>query len=103
MAAANGFGGTRRRRAVPDDCRAGPPDVLGIGLSDIASAGFIYLAALIVMSARGRGESVDAAGAGASAIGFYTRLNNCRWLAGPVSRSRPIARLVAPVVGRRVS
>ncbi len=58
----------------------GPPWMfIGIGLSDIASAGFIYLAALVLMSARLRGEVpiATAIGAGAlAAIGFYTRLNN---------------------------
>ncbi len=35
----------------------GPPWMfIGIGLSDIASAGFIYLAALVIVSARLRGE-----------------------------------------------
>ena len=58
----------------------GPPWMfVGIGLSDIASAGFIYLAALVVASARLRGEIPlgTAIGAGILAsIGFYTRLNN---------------------------
>jgi hypothetical protein len=52
---------------------------IGIGLSDIASAGFIYFAALVLMSAKLRGEvGIGAAiGAGAlAAIGFFTRLNN---------------------------
>ena len=52
---------------------------IGIGLSDIASAGFIYLAALIIMSARLRGNIPIATAVGAgvlAAIGFYTRLNN---------------------------
>ncbi|MBY0496113.1 MAG: glycosyltransferase family 39 protein [Cyanobacteria bacterium] len=52
---------------------------IGIGLSDIASAGFIYLAALVILSARQRGNiSIGTAiGAGVlAAIGFYTRLNN---------------------------
>ena len=52
---------------------------IGIGLSDIASAGFIYLAALVIMSARARGgiPIATAIGAGVlAAIGFYTRLNN---------------------------
>jgi hypothetical protein len=52
---------------------------IGIGLSDIASAGFIYLAALVLTSARLRGEvrTITAVGAGVlAAIGFYTRLNN---------------------------
>jgi hypothetical protein len=58
----------------------GPPFMfIGLGLSDIASAGFIYLAALVLMSARlgGQVSAVTAAGAGVlAAIGFYTRLNN---------------------------
>jgi hypothetical protein len=52
---------------------------VGAGLSDIASAGFIYLAALVVVSARQRGDVRIAAAIGAGllgAIGFYTRLNN---------------------------
>jgi hypothetical protein len=52
---------------------------VGIGLSDIASAGFIYCAALVLVSARQRGAVPlsTAVGAGAlAAIGFYTRLNN---------------------------
>ena len=52
---------------------------IGLGLSDIASAGFIYLAALVIMSARARGRIpiTTAIGAGVlAAIGFYTRLNN---------------------------
>ena len=58
----------------------GPPWMfVGLGLSDIASAGFIYLAALLILSARLRGSvpfgTAIAAGVLAS-IGFYTRLNN---------------------------
>ena len=52
---------------------------IGIGLSDLASAGFIYFGALVLLSARQRGAVPLAAalGAGAlAAIGFYTRLNN---------------------------
>ena len=52
---------------------------IGLGLSDIASAGFIYLAALIIMSSRLRGRVPIATAIGAgvlAAIGFYTRLNN---------------------------
>jgi hypothetical protein len=52
---------------------------IGLGLSDIASAGFIYLAALVIMSARLRGDIPIATAIGAgvlAAIGFYTRLNN---------------------------
>lgn len=52
---------------------------LGVGLSDIASAGFIYLAALIVAAARLRGDVRLATGIAAgcvAAVGFYTRLNN---------------------------
>ena len=52
---------------------------VGLGLSDIASAGFIYLAALVIASARLKGEIPLATAIGAgmlAAIGFYTRLNN---------------------------
>lgn len=52
---------------------------IGIGLSDVASAGCIYLAALVLSSARLRGEVslAPAIGAGVLAsIAFYTRLNN---------------------------
>ena len=52
---------------------------VGLGLSDIASAGFIYLAALVILSARRRGRISIATAAGAgvlASIGFYTRLNN---------------------------
>lgn len=52
---------------------------IGAGLSDIASAGFIYFAALVLLSARLRGDVrlTTAIGAGILAsIGFYTRLNN---------------------------
>ncbi len=52
---------------------------VGLGLSDIASAGFIYFAALIIMSSRLRGPVPLGAAVAAgvlAAIGFYTRLNN---------------------------
>jgi hypothetical protein len=52
---------------------------IGLGLSDVASAGFIYLAALVLSSARLRGDVrlATAVGAGVLAsIAFYTRLNN---------------------------
>lgn len=52
---------------------------VGIGLSDLASAGFIYLSALIVASARQKGDVKFGAAIAAGtlgAIGFYTRLNN---------------------------
>lgn len=52
---------------------------IGIGLSDLASAGCIYLSALIVATARERGDVRLGAAIAAGllgAIGFYTRLNN---------------------------
>lgn len=52
---------------------------IGIGLSDIASAGLIYLAALLLSSSRLRGDVGMSAALAAgllAAIGFYTRLNN---------------------------
>jgi hypothetical protein len=66
---------------------------LGIGLSDIASAGFIYLAALVIMSARLRGDVAlfTAIGAGAlAAIGFYTRLNNLPMAAAVTAFAIPL-------------
>lgn len=58
----------------------GPPWMfVGVGLSDIASAGFIYFAALVLSSARLRGDVPLAAAIGAgvlASIGFFTRLNN---------------------------
>ena len=81
VAAANGF---RWGLAAVVLCLTivmqGPPWIfVGLGLSDIASAGFIYLAALILVSARLRGSVPlgTAIGAGLVAtVGFYTRLNN---------------------------
>ena len=66
---------------------------VGQGLSDIASAGFIYLAALIIMSARQRGPvgipAAIAAGLFAS-IAFYTRLNNITMAAGTAAFALPM-------------
>jgi hypothetical protein len=66
---------------------------VGIGLSDIASAGFIYLAALIVISARQRGDVPlpVAIGAGTLAcVGFYTRLNNITMAAAIAAFALPL-------------
>jgi hypothetical protein len=66
---------------------------VGIGLSDIASAGFIYLAALVIQSARLRGDVTlpVAIGAGALAsIGFYTRLNNLPMAAAVAAFALPL-------------
>ena len=66
---------------------------IGLGLSDIASAGFIYLAALIISSARLRGEVSVAVAAGAAilaAIGFYTRLNNLLMAAAVAAFTLPL-------------
>ncbi len=52
---------------------------IGIGLSDISSAGWIYIGALVLLAARQRGPvpATVAFGAGALAsLGFLTRLNN---------------------------
>jgi hypothetical protein len=66
---------------------------VGLGLSDIASAGFIYLAALLIASARLRGgvslPVALAAGALAS-IGFYTRLNNITMAAATAAFALPL-------------
>ncbi len=52
---------------------------IGLGLSDMASAGSIYMSALLLASARQRGDVRITAALAAGllgAIGFYTRLNN---------------------------
>jgi hypothetical protein len=50
--------------------------LLGFGLSEISSSGFIYMAALFAMRSRGR-RTLSAIAAGLLAtLGFYTRLNN---------------------------
>ena len=68
---------------------------IGIGLSDIASAGFIYFAALVDHRRRGFAATIPIAtaiGAGVLAsIGFYTRLNNLP-MAFAVVGVRPVAR-----------
>ena len=69
---------------------------IGIGLSDIASAGFIYLAALVLSSARLRGHVTvrTAIGAGLlAAIGFYTRLNNLPMAAAVSAFAIPLTTL----------
>ena len=70
---------------------------IGLGLSDIASAGFIYLAALIVASARSRGDaggevrlSVALAAGALASIGFYTRLNNITMAAATAAFALPL-------------
>jgi hypothetical protein len=66
---------------------------VGIGLSDIASAGFIYLAALIIAASRLRGEVSVAAALGAgvlASIGFYTRLNNITMAAATAAFALPL-------------
>ena len=49
-------------------------EFVGFGLSEIASASFIYLAAFFAMRNRGAGDVVSAGIL--AALGFYTRLNN---------------------------
>jgi hypothetical protein len=95
VAAANGF---RWGLAAAVLCLTivmqGPTSMfVGIGLSDIASAGFIYLAALVISSARLRGDVAlsTAIGAGAlAAIGFYTRLNNLPMAAAVAAFALPL-------------
>jgi hypothetical protein len=84
---------------------------VGIGLSDVASAGFIYLAALIISSARLRGDVKvrTAMGAGVlAAIGFYTRLNNLPMAAAVSAFAIPLTTLTpgwwrTPEWRRRIS
>ncbi|HKF65383.1 MAG TPA: hypothetical protein VKB36_02610 [Vicinamibacterales bacterium] len=47
----------------------------GIGLSEISSAGFIYLAVIVIVE-RGRTAGAALAAGILAALGFYTRLNN---------------------------
>ena len=66
---------------------------IGIGLSDIASAGFIYLAALMVAAARARGDvspGVACAAGALACVGFYTRLNNLPMAAAVAAFSIPL-------------
>jgi len=66
---------------------------IGQGLSDIASAGFIYLAALIIASARLRGDVSLPVAVGAAVfacIGFYTRLNNITMAAATAAFALPL-------------
>ena len=73
---------------------------IGLGLSDIASAGFIYLAALILASARLRGDVTMPVAIGAGmlgVIGFYTRLNNLPMAAAIAVFSLPLTLRAANV------
>ena len=63
-------------------------EFVGFGLSEIASAGFIYLAALFAMRNRGAADLV-AAGV-LVVLGFYTRLNNLPMAAAVAAFALPI-------------
>jgi hypothetical protein len=64
---------------------------VGLGLSEISSAGFIYLAALFALRSRtGRIRSALAAGVLAT-LGFYTRLNNFPMAVGVGFLALPIS------------
>ncbi len=64
---------------------------VGLGLSEISSAGFIYLAALFALRSRtGHTRAAVAAGILAT-LGFYTRLNNLPMAAGVGFLALPIS------------
>jgi hypothetical protein len=66
-----------------------PRDQIGRGLSEISSAGFLYLGALLVMRAR-TGSLRPAILAGICAVlGFYVRLNNLPMAAGVAAFAIP--------------
>lgn len=74
--------------------------LIGVGLSEITSAGFVYLAALFVMKSR-HGDVRDAMMAGVLAVlAFYTRLNNLPMAAGVALFAIP---LVVPIRSLRAS
>jgi hypothetical protein len=53
-----------------------PRDLIGRGLGEITSAGFIYVAAALAMRGRTSGAGALAAAGLFAILGFYTRLNN---------------------------
>jgi hypothetical protein len=74
-----------------------PWPLVGIGLGEISSAGFLYLAALVAQRSR-RGPWTIAVAAGAIAtLAFYTRLNN-----GPMAMCAALFALPANFSVRRV-
>jgi hypothetical protein len=65
-----------------------PQYLIGRGLGEISSAGFLYSAALVLMRHRGGITAAFAAGALAS-LAFYTRLNNLPMAIGVVAFAIP--------------
>jgi hypothetical protein len=73
---------------------------IGLGLSDIASAGFIYLAALVILSARLRGDvtvPIAIVSGLLAVIGFYTRLNNLLMAAAVTAFCLPLTLIAGDV------
>jgi hypothetical protein len=66
-----------------------PQYLMGRGLSEISSAGFIYLAAIFALDSERRLAAAFAAGLLAS-LGFYTRLNNLAQAVGVAAFAIPI-------------
>src|SRR3954463_15077044 len=73
---------------------------VGIGLSEISSAGFLYAAAYVALRGR-RGPWTIAAAAGVLAtLGFYTRLNNLPMAAGVAAFALPAGMTVRDLARR---
>ena len=73
---------------------------IGFGLSEISSAGFLYLAALFAMRARSRGRAHALAAGILAALAFLTRLNNfpmaCAVAAFALPLDVPVRALLRP-------
>jgi len=67
-----------------------PRYLLGFGLSEICSAGFLYAAALFAMRSRARHPGSAIAAGVLAALGFYTRLNNGILAFGVVAFALPL-------------
>ena len=75
--------------------------LLGFGLSEVASAGFLYFAVLCAIRSRGR-RTASAMMAGLLAtLGFYTRLNNGIMAMGVACFALPLAMPLSDVIDPR--
>jgi len=75
---------------------AGPGYIfIGRGLSEISSAGFIYLAALCVIHARGRSIPLLFAAGALATFGVWTRLNNLPMALGVAAFAWPLSEPIA--------
>jgi hypothetical protein len=65
--------------------------LIGYGLSEISSAGLLYLAALVAMRSRGRATTSAIAAGVLATFGFFTRLNNGIMAIGDAVFALPLA------------